>query len=91
MIAKSKRRELYSTATYVPLRGIPLDYRRPSWAFIIRPLNLTVYVSLSCLVQVRKLSVSLSLSLSFDRVIEISLRQLRSSKIDSRDKVEAEK
>lgn len=43
MIAKSKRRELYSTATYVPLRGIPLDYRRPSWAFIIRPLNLTVY------------------------------------------------
>lgn len=89
MIAKSKRRELYSTATYVPLRGIPLDYRRPSWAFIIRPLNLTVYVSLSCLVQVRKLSASLSLS--FDRVIEISLRQLRSLKIDSRDKVEAEK
>lgn len=64
MIAKSKRRELYSTATYVPLRGIPLDYRRPSWAFIIKPaIKPYCVLSLSCLVQVRKLSVSLSLSL----------------------------
>lgn len=70
MIAKSKR-ELYSTATYVPLRGIPLDYRRPSRAFIIRPLNLTVctfVILLGVSMRVRKVRFPL------DRVIEISLR-----------------